>query len=109
MARKHLTIIEKVKNKFGGDVSLSGYEFDCTPDEVIAKMEALKEEYPDDKLILSWEQEPYDDHYSLFVKRERLETDAERDARVKKETEIRNRIENAERATYERLKAKFEK
>lgn len=104
-----LYVTEQVKNQYGSDTQYSGYDFEGTPDEIIAKMEAVKAQYGSAGLFLSWEQKPWEDSYAFYVKRRRPETDAEREARENQTVELQRRMEKSERETLARLKAKYEK
>lgn len=101
----------RLKNPFASslDLSFDGYEFDGTPDELIAKMNWLKAEHPGKELSLSWEQRRWDDSYSLFVYEERLETAEEVAARLEQEKAIQRQRDEYDRAQYERLQKKFGK
>lgn len=106
---KPVVICERVKNKYGGDIRISGYDLEGTIPEAIALLQALQAEYAEDKIVLSWEQEQYEDSYSLFVKRERPENAEERALRLAASRRQAETNEIHERAMLARLKAKYEK
>lgn len=103
------TIRVMLKGTYNNPRRFSGYDFEGTPDAVIEMMTALKAEYPDKKLVLDWQQEQYDDSYSLFVMEERLETPEEVAERLKRYQSFREQQEAHERAEFERLSKKFDK
>lgn len=112
MARKPKvgpTIRVPIKNRYGLDATLSVYDLVGTPDEVIAKMTALKEDYAGKVVELSWEQDKYDDTYSMHLYELRPENAEERAARLNLARVQRERQDEYDRQQYERLKAKFEK
>lgn len=103
------TVRVKLRNRYGSDIRFSGSEFEGSPEDVIAKMNAIRADFPDKKLEFSWEDEPYDTDESLFLYEVRPENEAEKATRLEGERRIREQQEKAERQQYERLQAKYGK
>ena len=101
------TVKKRVAHKYGGDLRLSGSELEGTPDEIIAKMNALKAEYPDKTLTFEWEQERYEDSYSLYLYETRPETDEEKEERLAETRSRREAQEAYERRQLEILQNKY--
>ena len=101
------TVKKRITHKYGGDLRLSGSEFEGTPDEIITRMNALKAEYPDKNLTFEWEQERFEDSYSLFLYEIRPETEEEKEERLAEARKRREAQEAYERRQYEQLQAKF--
>lgn len=103
------TIRVPLKSKFGSTHTISGYDLEGSPDEIIAKMNALKAEYPGKEVHLEWEQERYEESYSLHLYEKRLETPEEVAARLDADKERKRQQEARERAEFERLQGKYGK
>ena len=103
------TVKKRVAHKYGGDLHLSASKLEGTPDEIIAKMNALKAEYPDKNLSFSWEQERYEDRYSLYLYlyETRPETDEEKEERLAETRSRREAQEAYERRQLEILQNKY--
>ena len=101
------TVKKRIMHKYGGDLRLSGSDFEGTPDAIIERMNALKAEYPDKTLTFEWEQERYEDSYSLFLYEIRPETDEEKEARLGEARTRREAQEAAERRQLEILQNKY--
>ena len=101
------TVKNRVAHKYGGDLRLSASKLEGTPDEIIAKMNALKAEYPDKNLSFSWEQERYEDSYSLYLYETRPETDEEKEERLAETRRRREAQEAYERRQLEILQNKY--
>ena len=82
-------------------------EFDGSIDEVILRLQNLKEKYKDHSGLRISEDHCYEGGYTYDL--QRLETDEEYEQRLAKEAERVREREEREKAEYERLKAKFEK
>lgn len=105
MAKKKTHIVRAPVNAKGYSHhrTLSGYDLEGSIDTVISALEQLKLDYPDKNLVLSWEQEKYEDYYSLHLYEERPETDKERAAR---EAHYEH-LQEQEIAMLKRLKEKY--
>jgi hypothetical protein len=102
------------------DVQINDYiDFDVieykTFDEVIAQMESLKKEYKGRDIYFYVQSYGYDGGKELRLYERRLETDKEYAKRCKtielekeKQAQSKKSKEEKERATYERLRKKFE-
>jgi hypothetical protein len=69
----------KIKVPLG--VHLGTYDFDCTIDEAIQKLQDWKDRFPDKVLFLDGESD-YDGDWRLTLQEERLENDSEYEKRI---------------------------
>jgi hypothetical protein len=86
-----------------------------TIDQVVTNLSAIKQNYPESKLILDVSYGGYDDGYSINLLEERLETDKEYKERLafeekekQSKAKAKAKTEEKDRQEYERLKKKFE-
>ena len=101
------TVKKRITHKYGGDLRLSGSDFEGTPDAMIERLQALKAEYPDKQLTFEWEQERFEDSYALFLYEIRPETDEEKQIRLD-ELKVRREAQEAhERRQLEILQNKY--
>jgi len=106
---------KKLVKNYLYELSLYGTFDGQTIDEVVTNLSAIKQNYPESKLILDVSYGGYDDGYSINLLEERLETDKEYKERLDSEEKERQskakakaKAEEKDRQEYERLKKKFE-
>lgn len=108
MARAKKSAPKMVKERLGLRY-FSVSDLEGSIDNAIKMLQAIKNEHPGKNLFLEYEQEPYEDSYSLNLYEIRHETAEETKKRKKLEAELKARIESAELAQLERLQKKFAK
>lgn len=87
--------------------TLDSSSLEGTIGDAIARLEALRAQFPDKNLILSWEQVQWEDYSELHVYEYRPETDEERAAREAEDNRQAEHIKERELAQLEALKKKY--
>lgn len=111
MRKKRLIIDQRI-----GSLSFFDILDDNTPDNVIAEINKIKQEYKDRDIYFKVEYYGYDGGCDLNLHERRLENDEEYNMRLADEKKMdkqrknkQRSIEEKERAEFERLKRKFQK
>lgn len=94
---------KKVNEEVG---TFDGYELDGTFTSAILKLTALHEHYGEECTI-DYAQCQYDDGYEFKIYRKRDETKEEREARLKKDRDVKSNREKWDREQYVKLKKKY--
>ena len=97
MSNERKTVLKEV-----GTIDIDGY----LVKDVIANLTEMLELYGDD-IQISKEQYQYDNGDYLALFKPTPETDEEMEVRIKKENYYKKKMEDSERATFERLQKKF--